>query len=164
MQWISDKWCFTINAPAGMTKQNALDFLEPICEHIKEIECKCCVFQIECGKNGTYHIQGVIELHKKNTFKQTKELLHPTAHIEKCRDLTASIKYCTKDETRFGSQYIHIADGEYETYDEQAEWSKFMARNPGCWGCNDMWPYCHACADTRVLKETSDFVEREDNI
>lgn len=170
-QWISDKWCFTVNAPAKADKKNALEFLDPICEGLKKIPCRSCAFQIEIGETGTYHIQGVICFERKYLFKQVKELIHPTAHIEKCRDLIASVKYCTKEDTRFGNQFIKMPEN--KVIDEVREWEKFLANNPGCWGCNDKWPYCPTCIDCRDRERLThsvpdadliDWVEGEDNI
>lgn len=62
------------------------------------------VFQEETGQEGTKHLQGVLMFDSAKTFSSVKKLI-PKAHIEKCKDLAASIAYCSKDETRTGLVY-----------------------------------------------------------
>lgn len=82
-------WCFTINNPSETDKS--------------EIE-KCngeYLYQEECGENGTNHYQGVIKFKNAISFKSMKKKL-TRAHLEVTKNLKASVKYCSKKETRIG--------------------------------------------------------------
>lgn len=90
-------WCFTINNP------NVKDI-----EHLYKLKPKCkrAAFQLEKGEEyGTEHVQGVIQLKHGITFSSLKKKL-PRAHLEICRDLQASFKYCTKEEGRIDEPII----------------------------------------------------------
>lgn len=86
-------WCFTLN-----------NYVEEDIEHIKSIG-KDYVFQEETGANGTKHLQGLIIFKSAKTFSAVHKLLC-RAHIEVCRDVTASIAYCSKQDTRTGNIYV----------------------------------------------------------
>lgn len=170
-QWISRAWCFTVNAPKGSSKDDAMAFLKPVIETIKSLDHCNLALQIECGDSGTYHIQGVIELKQKTRMKELKALIHPTAHLEKCRDITASIKYCTKEDTAVGDR---VLSGKWEAdWRDWVDWKayeKFVSNGPACWGCSDKFPYCHGCIEHRASGWAfeDDKIEspqnREDNI
>lgn len=88
-------WFFTFN---NYTHQNIIDMETKF----REI-CIKYIFQEETGENGTPHLQGVILLKKSmrwSEFKLPKEI-----HWEKCIDFEASVKYCSKEETRTGNIY-----------------------------------------------------------
>ena len=138
-QWVSRAWCFTINAPVGASKDDAMAFLTPLLESIGGLHHTNLAMQIECGKSGTYHIQGVIEFDTKRRFKEVKQLLHSTAHLEKCRDLIASIKYCTKDDNQVSEPYVSCKD----PWDIELEWDKHYC--PAGW-CN----YCRGPMPPRI--------------
>lgn len=58
------------------------------------------IFQAESGENKTEHFQGVIQFSNQRDFNSVKQLLGNNPHIEKCKNLKASIAYCSKQETR----------------------------------------------------------------
>ncbi len=82
------KWCFTINNPTS--EENDTKYYT---------FAKKFVFQLEKGENETEHLQGVFELANARTFASMKKQL-PHAHIEKCKNWPAAVKYCQKDESR----------------------------------------------------------------
>lgn len=66
-------------------------------------------YQYEIGENGTRHIQGVIKYKNAVSFESVKKQF-PTAHIERCRNLKASINYCSKSETSTGERYSNMVE------------------------------------------------------
>lgn len=92
-------WCLTIN---NYSKEEVND--------LKNLK-KCKVyFQEEIGtENGTPHLQITLSFENARTFSSVKKTF-PRARIQKCKDLKASIKYCTKEETRNGETYISHPD------------------------------------------------------
>ncbi len=92
-------WCFTLN---NHTEKD-ISLISHLFESYKIIKI---IFQEEMGKNGTPHLQGVIQFKNQFLFSKLKEIL-PTAHLEKCRSLKASIKYCSKEDTRSGIQFTY---------------------------------------------------------
>ncbi len=92
-------WCFTLN---NHTDEHFVSL-----SHLNsEYKIKKIIFQEEIGKNGTPHLQGVIQFHNQFLFSKLKEL-YPTAHWEPCRSLKGSIKYCSKEETRAGKNFSY---------------------------------------------------------
>lgn len=83
-------WCLTINT------YNTGDI-----EDLKNCEAETIVFQSEIGKNGTQHLQCVLYFKNARSFKSIKKMF-PRAHIEQCRNLTASTNYCSKRESHDG--------------------------------------------------------------
>ena len=79
-------WFLTINNPES----------NELYQHKTE---RYAAWQIEKGQNGTEHIQAVIHLSNAISFSAIKKV-YPTAHIEVCHDLKASIAYCKKEESR----------------------------------------------------------------
>lgn len=90
----SRAWCLTIN---NYTVENI--------EQLKE--CDEYTFQEETGTNGTQHLQCVVKFKNPRSFGGIKKLF-PTAHIEKCQNINASINYCSKTETRTGQLYTNM--------------------------------------------------------
>lgn len=66
------------------------------------LKIKKLIFQEEIGKEKTKHLQGFVMFKNQVDFSVVKEAL-PTAHIEKCKCVGASIKYCSKKDTRSGA-------------------------------------------------------------
>lgn len=97
-------WCLTIN-----------NFTEDDIEKIKLLKCEYC-FQEETGENGTPHLQGMLYFKNARDFKQIKKIFE-TAHIEKMKNKLASMKYCTKEETRTGKIYTNIKMDNIDTVD-----------------------------------------------
>jgi len=84
------KWCFTFN------NYNSNDILE-IVPILKE-KCKKFIFQEEIGENGTPHLQGAIILKEK--MRPTELNLSKKIHWELMKNEEASVKYCSKLDTR----------------------------------------------------------------
>ena len=95
----SRNWTFTLN-----------NYTEEDIKSICKIDAKY-VFQEEKGENGTPHLQGILMFKNPKTFNGIKKLI-PKAHIEKARSKIASIKYCTKVETRNGELYSNCEEAE----------------------------------------------------
>lgn len=87
----SRNWVFTLN-----------NYTEEDIQHIKTFDNY--LFQEETGAQGTRHLQGLILFKNARTFLQVKKLI-PSAHWEPCKNLQASINYCSKEETRTGNIY-----------------------------------------------------------
>lgn len=88
-------WFFTWNN----YPENYLEILEPVFN----VLCKRYKFQQEIGESGTPHLQGNIELKKKqrwNEFKLPNEI-----HWEKTRNIEAAFTYCGKDASRAGQTH-----------------------------------------------------------
>lgn len=88
-------WCFTLN-------NYTADDISMLCSN-SSIEKY--VFQEEIGKEGkTPHLQGYIHFKEKvrpmNIFDKTKNV-----HWEKTKNISASIGYCSKEDTRAGKIY-----------------------------------------------------------
>lgn len=65
---------------------------------LKEI-AKEFTFQLEKGKDGYEHWQGVFSLKTKERFMTCKNHFPNTIHLERCKDWFASRNYCSKSET-----------------------------------------------------------------
>lgn len=81
-------YCFTWNNPS----EDA-----PIT--IRDIGARYCIYQLEEGEAGTPHLQGLLIFKSQKSFSSVKLLL-PLCHLEQCRNVAASIKYCSKEEGR----------------------------------------------------------------
>lgn len=90
-------WCFTYN-------NYHIDDIEKIETIFKKIGLY--TFQEETGLNNTPHLQGCITLNKKCRITELKKI-NPKIHWEKTNNLEASIKYCSKDDTRTGKIYTN---------------------------------------------------------
>ncbi len=92
-------WCFTFNNYIEKDMaQLALDF--------QQIGIKKYCFQEEIGENETPHLQGVVNFKNPTEFNTLKKI-NPKIHWEKCSNLRASIKYCSKTDTRSGKTIHH---------------------------------------------------------
>jgi len=83
--------------------------------------------QEETGETGTPHLQGVIYYRNPISFSTVKQY-NLRMHVERSRDVTRSVQYCTKPETRSGRVWVSGFDaprddlgiiGEGELYDWQ---------------------------------------------
>ncbi len=87
-------WCFTYN---GYSKKDvtqlALDF-----DKIGVIKY---IYQEELGENNNEHLQGVVSFKNATELSSLKKI-NSKIHWEQCISLRASIKYCSKEETRNG--------------------------------------------------------------
>lgn len=83
----SRNWTLTIN---NYTSTEKKDFINLNANYI---------FQCEKGEKETPHIQGTIAFKNARTLTAMKKLF-PRAHFEVCKDIEASLKYCSKTESR----------------------------------------------------------------
>lgn len=90
-------FCFTLN-----------NYTDDDIKSIQKIECKY-VFQEETGAQGVKHLQGVLYFKNPRSFNAIKKLM-PRAHIEKTKDFSASVRYCSKEDTRTGLLYTNLSD------------------------------------------------------
>lgn len=82
-------WCLTIN---NYTTQDLQLF-----EHLKNLDTVThLTYGLEVGASGTKHIQAVIN-YKNAVYFSAMVKKFPTAHIEVCKNLHASMTYCKKD-------------------------------------------------------------------
>lgn len=88
-------WCFTLN------NYTAKDIKDLCTDDYKY------VFQEETGANGTKHLQGLIMYINARTFIHMKKL-NSRCHWEPCKNKTASIRYCSKEDTRTGNIFTNI--------------------------------------------------------
>lgn len=87
-------WFFTWNN----YPDNFLETLETLFKKI----CKRYIFQKEMGSNGTPHIQGTICLKKAMRWEEFK--LPKEIHWEKTLHVESAFAYCSKTETRVGTE------------------------------------------------------------
>ncbi len=99
-------WCFTLN---NYTEEDVV-----LLSHNKwdNMEIDKYVFQEELGENKTPHLQGVIQFKNQVSFTSLKEF-HNKIRWSRCKNLKASIKYCSKQNTRNGAIYKY---GEIEKW------------------------------------------------
>ncbi len=90
-------WVFTLN---NYTKKDIGTFFD--LKLMQNLKSFC--FQEEMGENGTPHLQGVLAYKNAISFNSVKKI-HPLAHWEKCKNLKASLQYCSKADTRIGRTY-----------------------------------------------------------
>jgi hypothetical protein len=88
-------WCFTLN---NYTAEDIKKFCSDDYNY---------VFQEETGKNGTKHLQGILMYNNARTFTHMKKL-NNKCHWEPCKNKTASIRYCSKKDTRTGQIFTNI--------------------------------------------------------
>lgn len=110
------KWFFTWNNYKNEDLLNLGPTLRKFCWKY--------IFQPEIGKEtGTPHLQGCIYLKEKmrwSEFKMPKEI-----HWETCLDWEASVKYCSKEETRDGDiVYKYGFPEDIEIIDKLRPWQK----------------------------------------
>lgn len=92
-------WCFTLN---NYTEKE----IAQIHREMFNLNCKQFCFQEEKGENGIPHLQGTIAYKDARAFNVMKKIL-PKAHWEECRNLKASLAYCSKEDSRIGKTYTH---------------------------------------------------------
>lgn len=93
-------WCFTWN---NYTPENLSQLSQP---NYFNSEISKLIFQEEIGKESTPHLQGMVQFKNQIDFHKLKEQL-PKCHLEKCKSVSASIKYCSKEDTRSGTRYTY---------------------------------------------------------
>lgn len=100
----SRAWCFTLN-----------NYKKEDIKHIQTLKCEY-VFQEETGKNGTPHLQGYLYFTNAISFTSIKKKI-PKAHIEPAKNKVASIRYCSKEDTRTGAIYTNLDLRKYKEVD-----------------------------------------------
>ncbi len=90
-------WCYTWNNHTEENWHTNTHLFEQF--KIKKLIC-----QEEKGKNGTQHIQGFIQFENAIQFETLKKI-DKKIHWEVCRNIPASINYCSKKDTRDGRTY-----------------------------------------------------------
>lgn len=91
-------WCFTLN-------NYLIEQIEQI-EQILRHECRWYIFQEEMSESGTPHLQGTISLKVKQRLTALKKL-NDKIHWEPTKSVTASVAYCSKEDTRNGNVYYY---------------------------------------------------------
>lgn len=86
-------WVFTLNMKEEWTDEGDLINL------LNVSGADTWVFQLECGKEGTYHYQGQAYWKNAVSFHVVRQL--GLGHIEPMKNCKASIKYCTKKDDTF---------------------------------------------------------------
>ncbi len=89
-------YCFTLNNP----EPEVIVLLSE--GKFGELKIEKLVCQEEMGEEkGTLHLQGVVKFKNQVEFMSVKKNM-PKAHIEKTKNIMASMNYCSKMETRLG--------------------------------------------------------------
>lgn len=95
-------WCFTLKVEKDQIDQEDHKLMWG---HLLTF-CKKFTFQLEKGSETGYeHYQGVFSLIHKERFDTVKNLLGDKAHIEPCKNYNASVKYCSKEDTRIAGPW-----------------------------------------------------------
>lgn len=97
----SRNWCFTLN---NYTETDITQ-LHTVFDILKSEY----IFQEEKGENGTPHLQGFFKLKNAKSFSAVKKSIGIIKiHLEKCKNVKASIKYCQKEDTKNGKLYTNM--------------------------------------------------------
>ncbi len=100
-------WCFTLN---NYIEEDIVTLTHPKWNNMR---CKKICFQEELGEESKVpHLQGVVQFVESVSFTTLKSF-HDKIHWEKCKSLPASIKYCSKVNTRNGKLYTHGVPDKY---------------------------------------------------
>lgn len=94
----SKNWCFTLNNWTNEQK----DMILSVCSN----SSNKYIFQSEVGESGTPHLQGYIEFKEK--IRPLSLFSFKEIHWEKCRNVKASIAYCSKSDTSTGERWTNI--------------------------------------------------------
>jgi hypothetical protein len=94
------RWCFTLNNPTEQELAHVKDVLT-------EQNCEFAVVGKEKGAQGTFHLQGFVNLKVKRRLNGMKDWLSPRAHFEQAKgNDTQNDEYCSKEGD------IHLRIGE----------------------------------------------------
>lgn len=95
----SKNWVFTVNNPTGL--------LFPELDGWEQLGCTFLVYQEEVGEEGTYHLQGYLELKNRKTLRKVKELPGlERAHLEARRGTqTEAVDYASKSDSQISGPY-----------------------------------------------------------
>lgn len=110
----SKSWCFTINNPNGFRPAFNAETTRTL------------VYQLECGDNGTQHLQGYIEYKSKRTLAGAKRLLgNDGAHLEARKGTRSqAIEYARKVDTRVEGPW-EFGDMELDTQGKRRDLVNF---------------------------------------
>ncbi|EZG55345.1 putative replication associated protein [Gregarina niphandrodes] len=102
-----------------------------------------------CPTTGRLHYQGFLYFPNPRSFDQVRREMGGLTHVEVCRDITTSIKYCTKEETRVGTP---CEDGRKpECAREKGWWQKISIA--ALWEEEPEWMLKHHSAVTAYHKQ-----------
>lgn len=87
-------WCFTWNnyTSDDVTRLSSLDVSSP------SAKVSYLIFGKEVSTTGTPHLQGFVSFTRRLAQAQAKTVLGGDPHLEVCRSIRHSIKYCGKDD------------------------------------------------------------------
>lgn len=108
----SKRWCFTLNNP--VTEE--IDTLQSL---VDRGLVGYVILGNERGESGTPHLQGYLELKKKLSLRQVKDIIGNRAHLEFARgSFQENYDYCSKDGdfVTFGEPMKQVST--WETIDE----------------------------------------------
>jgi len=111
------RWCFTLKAE-GITPSQLSQLLAPFCKEAS--------WQLELSDSKYLHYQGVLSLKIKHRLHEVCNMIGNAVHLEQCKNWFASIKYCTKTETRVDGPWNLKSTflKEYFTKDQLFIWEK----------------------------------------
>lgn len=89
----SRAFCFTFN---NYTDSDLTQLIETFNESTEKY-----IFQEEMGKEGTPHLQGVVKFKNQRSFDALKKI-NTKIHWEICKNWIASVKYCSKQDSKNG--------------------------------------------------------------
>jgi len=91
-------WCFTWNNPAADVDPATLFSSVP---SALQDRLRYAVWQLECGEQGTFHIQGYVEFKRSVTFGSAVKILPTGVHFEPRQGSREQARdYCMKADTR----------------------------------------------------------------
>lgn len=160
-QWIGNEWCFTVNAPKNCDELEAENFIHPIYNSLGNIDCKYLCVRGEVGEQGNFHLQGFVIFNEKRKFKDVKEEIHRTCHLEK-RAKTSSAEAASdyvchrgKHENKGGKwpMFPLLEYGVFPGTENEKAVLTCGIRNP--WA-DSHWKTCEKCKPF-VLKSYDDF-------
>ena len=89
------RWCFTIN---NYDDECIAHLCSPGIGLICWVLLRYIIWETEIGENGTQHVQGYMEMHKRCRMNKIKDILRNDAHLEPANGTGRdNIRYCRKD-------------------------------------------------------------------
>lgn len=92
-------WCFTYNN----YEVELIERIERLLKHV----CDWYVFQEEIGEQGTPHLQGTLKLKKRARLTEMKRVLGKDVRWSVTKSCSASVAYCSKEDTRAGQIFTY---------------------------------------------------------
>lgn len=110
-------WCFTLNNPTEEDDNH----LNPYHPHWQE-QLDLLLYSPETGKEGTFHLQGYLELRRHKPLQWLRKKL-PRAHFERRKgSKNAAMRYCLKEFTKRSPDCSPIGDASATRWDEPFYW------------------------------------------